>query len=81
MATFDMPVTVVPLKVAIGCEKIDFWVFQKNNHGHTLDTHLCDYFFEMQKNQIFCILMQLLMVPLPRLDQHLPKTVEPPNLN
>ena len=28
---FDMPMTVVPLKVALGLEKIDFWAFQKNN--------------------------------------------------
>ena len=28
-AAFVMPVTVVPLKVALGLEKIDFWVFKK----------------------------------------------------
>ena len=44
-AAFDMPVTVVPLKVALGLEKFDFWAFQKNNHDVTLDTHLHDYFF------------------------------------
>ena len=26
---FDRPVTVVPLKVALGWDKLDFWVFQK----------------------------------------------------
>ena len=31
-AAFDLLVTVVPLKVALGWEKIDFWAFQKNNH-------------------------------------------------
>ena len=31
--------TVVPLKVALGLEKNYFWAFQKNNHGHSLDTH------------------------------------------
>ena len=36
------------------------------------------YFFEMPKNQIFLILMQLLMVPLLWADQKLPKTIEPP---
>ena len=41
-AAFDMPVAVVPLKVALGWDKFDFWMFQKNNHGHTLDTHLGD---------------------------------------
>ena len=30
---FDMLVTVVPLKVALGLENIDFWEFQKNNHA------------------------------------------------
>ena len=31
-AAFDLLVTVVPLKVDLGWEQIDFWVFQKNNH-------------------------------------------------
>ena len=26
-AAFDMPMTVVPLKVALGWDKLDFWVF------------------------------------------------------
>ena len=39
-AAFDMPVTGVPLKVALGYKKIVFWAFKKNNHGHTLDIHL-----------------------------------------
>ena len=30
-AAFDMPVTGVALKVALGCKKIVFWPFQKNN--------------------------------------------------
>ena len=49
-AAFDMPMTGVPLKVALGFKKIYFWAFKKNNH-----TSVC---------QIFPILMQLLMVPL-----------------
>ena len=28
---FDMTVTVVPLKDALGWQKFDFWAFQKNN--------------------------------------------------
>ena len=28
-AAFDMPMTVVPLKVALGLEKIDLWAFKK----------------------------------------------------
>ena len=43
-AAFDMSVTVVPLKVALGLEKFDFWAFQKNNHEESLDGHLCDFF-------------------------------------
>merc|ERR1712059_19825 len=35
-----------------------------------------DYFFETAKKQFFCILMQLLMVPLSRAYQKLPKTIE-----
>ena len=31
-AAFDMPMTVVPLKVALGWNKFDFWAFQQNNH-------------------------------------------------
>ena len=27
-AAFDMPVTVVPLKVVLGWDKFDFWAFQ-----------------------------------------------------
>ena len=34
---FDMPVTGVPLIVALGYKKIVFWAFQKNNHGESLD--------------------------------------------
>ena len=30
-AAFDRSMTVVPLKVALGLEKIEFWSFQKNN--------------------------------------------------
>ena len=42
-AAFDMPVTGVPLKVALGYKKIGFWVFQKNNRlCHTCVT-LGDY--------------------------------------
>ena len=28
-AAFDLPMTVVPLKVALGLEKFDFWAFKK----------------------------------------------------
>ena len=44
--TFDPMFAVVPLKVALGWHKFDFWAFQKNNNGHSLDTHLHDYYFE-----------------------------------
>ena len=63
-AAFDMPVTGVPLKVALGWHKFYFWAFPKNNHDVTLEDHFPDYFFEMPKNKSCAILMQLLMVPL-----------------
>ena len=31
LAAFDLPMTVVPLKVALGLAKFDFWAFKKNN--------------------------------------------------
>ena len=31
-AAFDLPMSVVPLKVSLGLERIDFWAFLKNNH-------------------------------------------------
>ena len=46
-ASFDLPVRVVLLKVALGLEKIDFWAFKKlsqMNTGQTLtyfDTLKC----------------------------------------
>ena len=42
-AAFDMPMTGVPLEVALGYKKLFFWAFQKNNHGHTLVLHLGDF--------------------------------------
>ena len=76
-AAFDMPMTGVPLEVALGYKKIVFWAFQKNNHGQPLMLHLHDYFFETPKNKISAILMQLLMVPLSWACQKLSKTIEP----
>ena len=68
-AAFGPTLAVIPLKVTLGLEKFE----KKLTWLHT-----CDYFFEMPKNQIFLILMQLLMVPLSWADQKLPKTIEPP---
>ena len=64
-------------------QKFYFWAFQKNNHDVPLDTHLHDYFIETPKNKICAIIMQLLMVPLWRLDQKLFKTnwTDPPKVN
>ena len=39
-AAFDMPVTGVALKVALGYKKIVFWAIKKNNHDVTLDIQL-----------------------------------------
>ena len=52
-AAFDMPITVGPLTVALGCETFDFWAFQTNNHGPPLETHLHDYFFKCPKIKFF----------------------------
>ena len=49
---FDPMITVVPLEVALGWHKFYFWVFQKNNHGHSLDIHLPDYFLKCQKTNL-----------------------------
>ena len=56
--------------------RIDFWAFQENNHAIVCQVSFFYYFFEMPKNQFFPILMQLLMVPLSRAGQKLPKTME-----
>ena len=77
---FDPMFTVVPLKVALGWYKFDFWVFQKNNHDVTLEDHVPEYFFKCKKNQICAILIPLLMVPVRRSDQKLSKTIEPIHL-
>ena len=37
-AAFDPIFTVVPLKVALGLEKFDFWAFQNNNRKTYLVT-------------------------------------------
>ena len=52
-AACDLILAVMPLKVALGWDKFDFWAFQKNNHDVTLDSHLHYYFLEMPKNQFF----------------------------
>ena len=42
-AAFDMRVTGVPLKVALGYTKMGFWVFQKNNRKTATCVTLGDY--------------------------------------
>ena len=42
-AAFDIPVTGVALKVALGYKKIVFWAFQKYNHDVTLGHPPGDY--------------------------------------
>ena len=79
-AAFDILVTVVPLKVALGLEIFDFWAFQKNNHEESLDGHLCDYFLKCPKINVFPIIKPLLIIPLSQSDQKLPKTIETPQL-
>ena len=75
-AAFNMLVTVVPLKEALGWEKMIFGHLKIMTQVYP--SEFFDYFFEMPKNQIFPILMQLLMVPLSWADQNLPKTIDPP---
>ena len=76
---FDLHMTVVPLKVALGLEKFDFWAFQKNNWKNSLGYTCVIIFWNAQKS-IFPILKPLLMVPLSQADQKLPKTIETPQL-
>ena len=64
LAAFDLILAVVPLKVALGLGKIDFWAFQRNNHASECQAYVHDYFFERLKNHFFHIQMKLLMVPL-----------------
>ena len=78
LAAFDMHVTVVSLEVGLGLEKFDFWAFQKIIEKTHL-TYTCMILFLKPKNHIFPIKMQVLMVPLPRLDQKLPKQLNPPS--
>ena len=75
-AAFDLPVRVVPLKVALGLEKLDFWAL-KYYFKKTL-CYICVIIFKMPKNQFSPIIKPILMAALPRLDQKLPKTIEPP---
>ena len=42
-AAFDMTVTGLQLRGALGWDKFDFWVFQKNNNDVTLDILLHDF--------------------------------------
>ena len=42
-AAFDMNVTGVPLKFALGYKKIGFWTFQKNNRQTVTCVTLGDY--------------------------------------
>ena len=51
---FDMPMTGVPLEVALGWQKFYFWAFQKNNHASVCQVYVHDYFCEMPKKH-FCV--------------------------
>ena len=46
---FDIPMTVVPWKVALGLEKIDFWAFQRNNQASICQVSFFDNFFKCLK--------------------------------
>ena len=53
LAAFDLILAMVPLKVALGLGKIDFWAFKKNNHASICQVSFFDYFFLMPKNNFF----------------------------
>ena len=55
-AAFDMLVTVVPLKVALGLKMIGFWALKQNNHASVCQVNFFNYFFEMAKIIFFSIL-------------------------
>ena len=48
-AAFDLHMTVVPLKFALGLEKIDFWAFKKNNRKNSLGYTCVIIFLNAQK--------------------------------
>ena len=49
-AAFDLPMTVVPLKVALGLEQFDFWAFQKNNKKNSLGYTFVIIFLNAKKS-------------------------------
>ena len=68
---FDMPVTGVPLEVALGWQKFYFCKCVSSEFF---------YYFLMPINLCFLIIIQLLMVTLSWAYQKLSKTIESPNL-
>ena len=50
---FDLIFAVIPLKVALGWHKFDFWAFQKNNQASDPQMSHHDYFFKWPKNNFF----------------------------
>ena len=44
-AAFDPILAMVPLKVALGWDKFDFWAFKKNNQTSVCQVYPHDYFF------------------------------------
>ena len=78
-AAFDMLFTVVPLKVASGLEKNDFWAFQKIIMQVNVKCDIMIIYLKCQ-NQTFQTIMQLLMLLLSWAYQKLRKTIETPHL-
>ena len=56
-AAVDMALTLLALKVAIGLEKNYFWVFQKINHKHSLNSLLAYTCLLNAQQSIFLNLM------------------------
>ena len=62
-AAFDMPMTVVPLRVALGLGKLDFLAFQKIIIMSHL-TYTCMFIFLNAQKLFLPTLKQHLMIPL-----------------
>ena len=51
LAAFDLILAVIPLKVALGLGRIDFWAFQNNNHASVWQVSFFDYFLKCLKTK------------------------------
>ncbi len=80
---FDLSFAVVPLNIVIGLGIIDFWHCSVSKQASAcqgsaqcMSSTQTVSMIETPKNPCFPILWQLLMVPLPKSGQKLPKITE-----